>query len=178
MIEIKLIDESLKGDINLPNEPFLINGKFVVSLKNGNWSHEILLYSEKDIRQMTFPNEKYDFNDMNNTIFIGAYDENKCVGLCILQQAMFKYMYLYDLKVNCDYRKKHIGKMLIDKAKEVALKEGYKGIYTEAQDNNLGACLFYLKNGFEIGGFDSKLYNFTPQEEKSEIYFYLDIVND
>ena len=49
------------------------------------------------------------------------------------------------------------------------------GIYTEAQDNNLGACLFYLKSGFIIGGIDTKIYSFTPQENKKDIIFYLDI---
>jgi len=61
--------------------------------------------------------------------------DSKCVGLAIMQQAFFKYMYLYDLKVNSDYRSKDIGTMLIDKCKEVAAEQGYRGIYTQGQDN-------------------------------------------
>ena len=38
----------------------------------------------------------------------------------------------------------------------------------------LGACLFYLKNGFRIGGFDTEVYQGTRQEGKADIYFYLD----
>lgn len=71
-------------------------------------------------------------------------------------------------------RKYGVSKNLIKKAKEVALTKGYKGIYIEAQDNNLGACLSYLKTGFIIGGLDTKIYSFTPHEEKN-IIFYLDI---
>ena len=88
---------------------------------------------------------------------------------------MLKYMYLYDLKVNLDYRGLQIGKKLIEKSKEIAVKQGYKGIYTQGQDNNLGACLFYLKNGFVIGGLDTHVYTGTSQEGKSDILFYLDV---
>ena len=37
---------------------------------------------------------------------------------------------------------------------EEARNQGMRGVYTIGQDNNLSACLFYLKQGFEIGGFD------------------------
>lgn len=125
---------------------------------------------------MCFPDENYDYDKLStNSVFVGAYDGDECIGLAILQQAMLKYMYLYDLKVNAEYRGKHIGTMLIEKSKEMALEQGYRGIYTQGQDNNLGACLFYLKNGFVIGGLDTHVYTGTLQEGKSDILFYLDI---
>ncbi len=45
-------------------------------------------------------------------------------------------MYLYDLKVNRKYRGQHIGKLLIQKANEIAVQNGYCGLYTQGQDNN------------------------------------------
>ena len=65
--------------------------------------------------------------------------------------------------------------MLIEKSKETALEQGYRGIYTQGQDNNLGACLFYMKNGFVIGGLDTHVYTGTSGDGKSDILFYLDI---
>lgn len=59
--------------------------------------------------------------------------------------------------MNADYRGKHIGTLLIEKAKEVSRENNYNGIYTQGQDNNLGACLFYLKNGFRNGGIDTNI---------------------
>lgn len=91
-----------------------------------------------------------------------------------MRQAFFRYMYLYDLKVNSRYRRMGVARALIEKAKAIAKDNGYGGIYTQAQDNNLGACLFYLKTGFVIGGFDTHVYRGTPQEGKKDIYFYLD----
>ena len=77
--------------------------------------------------------------------------------------------------MNREYRGKGAAAMLIEAAKRVALERGYKGIYTIGQDNNLGACLFYLKSGFRIGGLDTEVYKGTNQEGKKDIYFYLDI---
>ena len=121
---------------------------------------------------MCFPEESYDYDAMcKNSIFIGAYDGDICIGLAIMQHAFFEYM--YDLKVNEEYRRRGIAKRLLDKAEEIALAEKYIGIYTQGQDNNLGACLFYIKSGFCIGGFDSNNQG-TKQEGKADIIFYRD----
>ena len=61
-----------------------------------------------------------------------------------------------------------------DKAKKIAAEKGYRGIYTQGQDNNLGACLFYTKYGFRIGGLDTEVYKGTSQDGKADIIFYYD----
>ena len=175
MFEIRIIDADHKQDINIPNEPFSLFGRMIPSYINEQWTYSIIHFKEEEICEMCFPDENYDYDNLSkNSIFVGAYEGDKCIGLAILQHAMMKYMYLYDLKVNMDYRGLQIGKMLIEKSKQVAVKQGYKGIYTQGQDNNLGACLFYLKNGFVIGGLDTHVYVGTSQEGKSDILFYLD----
>ena len=73
-----------------------------------------------------------------------------------------------------DERPADIGRMLIERSKEIAKAHGYNGIYTIGQDNNLAACLFYINCGFNIGGVDTNVYKGTSQEGKSDIYFYLD----
>ena len=64
--------------------------------------------------------------------------------------------------------------MLIRACLEKANTEHMKGIFTIGQDNNLSACLFYINQGFKIGGFDNNVYQGTPQEGKADIVFYLD----
>lgn len=175
MLEIRIIDVEHKQDINIPNEPFLLFGRMIPSYTNEQWQNSIVRFREDEISETCFPDENYDYDKLSKTsVFVGAYDSNKCIGLAILQQAMMKYMYLYDLKVNRNYRGQQIGKMLIDKSKEVAVSQGYKGLYTKGQDNNLGACLFYLKNGFVIGGLDTHVYVGSSQERTSDILFYFD----
>ena len=176
MIEIKLIDEGHKQDINISNQPFTLWGRMVPSYQDEKWSYTVEKFAPEDVSEMCFPDEDYDFEKMSgNSTFIGAYDGGKCIGLAIMQEGFLKYMYLYDLKVDGSCRSQGIGALLIEKAKEVAREKGYRGIYTQGQDNNLSACLFYLKQGFHIGGLDTDVYKGTSQEGKSDILFYLDI---
>lgn len=175
MIEIRIIDEKRKQDINIPNEPFLLFGRMIPSYCNERWQYEIVYNDKAEISEMCFPNENYDYEAMkSNSVFIGAYDGEDCIALAILQDALMKYMYLYDLKVSNKYRHQGIASALIQKAKEVCIDKGYRGLYTQGQDNNLSACLLYIKSGFYIGGFDSNVYKGTLQEGKADIIFYLD----
>lgn len=176
MIEIKLIDEANKRDINLPNQPFLLWGRMAVSRQDGQWGHTVEKLPAKELREMCFPDEDYDFAAMSQDhTFIGAYDGGRCVGLAVMEEYFFSYMYLLDLKVDKACRGQGVGGLLLEKAKEVARGKNYRGIYTQGQDDNLSACLFYLKHGFHIGGLDTDVYKGTAQEGKADILFYLDI---
>lgn len=177
MITTKIITETNKDDIRLKNQPFKLFGLLLPSYNNGKWDHTELLFPAENVTEMCFPDEDYDFAQMSKTsVFVGAYDGDRCVGLTVLQQAFFRYMYLYDLKVDLDYRGQGVGKLLIEAAKQEAVRQGYRGLYTQGQDNNLGACRFYLKAGFEIGGLDTRVYGGTVQEHKKDILFYCDAV--
>lgn len=175
MIVTRLITQEHQEDIRLKNRPFQLFGLLLPSYNNGKWEHTELLFPAENVTEMCFPDENYDFEEMSrSSVFVGAYDREKCVGLAILQEDFFKYMYLYDLKVEPDYRGQGIGRLLIEKSKETAIRRGYRGLYTQGQDNNLGACRFYLKTGFEIGGINTHIYKGTPQEHKKDILFYCD----
>ena len=175
MISIKEIGKERERDIDLPNEPFPLIGKLLPSYTNGVWSYTVSENAAGERSQMTFPDEHYRYDELKkNSVFLGAYDGDKCVGLAILQEAPMKYMYLYDFKVSSPYRGRGVAAALITKAKEICLKKGYRGIYTQAQDNNVIACKFYLKSGFYIGGIDTNVYKGTLQEGKTDILLYLD----
>lgn len=172
MIEIRAINNNDIKNLKINNEPFDIVGTINISRIDNKWSHKINYYDKSSIYTMTFPNEIYTENELNDIIFIGAFDDDKCVGLAVLTNSPFKYIYLSDLKVNNECRHQQIGSKLITKCKEIANEKGYSGIYTICQDNNVGAFLFYLKSGFIIGGYDDKIYNHTSQENKGDIILY------
>ena len=174
MIEIKTVTAEHKADINIPNEPFRLFGKLLPSYRDGKWTYEVLRFPPEKVAEQCFPDENYDYDAMQDSVFLGAYDGDLCVGLAILQPGFFQYMYLYDLKVNKAYRRQHIGRMLMEKAKKVSKENGYRGLYTQGQDSNPGACLFYLHSGFYIGGLDTNVYRHTSQEGKADIIFYCD----
>lgn len=173
MIEIRRITKENARDLNLKNEPFVMPGKFIPELRDGVWSYRTELFETP--QSMVFPNENYDFEEANKKgIIFGAYENGQCIGVAIFEDYWLKYMYLYDLKVNSAARGKGVGKALIRAGMEAAKERGYIGLYTQAQDNNLNTCMFYLHAGFAIGGFDNHVYNGTSQQGKADIIFYLD----
>lgn len=175
MADIRIIGEDCREDINLPNEPFRLIGRMIPSYTNGRWSYDVCRRKEEDITEMRFPDENYRYDEMkDDSVFIGAYDQDRCVGLAVLRDACFRYMYLYDLKTSREYRRQGVATALLEKAKEACRARGYSGIYTIGQDDNLSACLFYIKAGFCIGGFDTRVYHGTAQEGKADVIFYLD----
>ena len=171
MIEICQITKERAQDLRLPNERFSQPGRFIPALKDGCWSYRTEPFEPG--MTMIFPNENYDFEEITaNGVAFGAYEDGKCIGLAIYQKSFFKHLYLYDLKVCAAARGKGVGKALIQKGLEAAREMGYIGLYTQGQDNNLNACMFYLHAGFEIGGFDNRVYKGTAQEGKADIIFY------
>lgn len=170
-LTFRQIDAKHAADLNIPNEPFELIGQFMPAFSQGAWSYDLAYFETPTT--MVFPEENYDFAAMTERFLaIGAYLEDICIGLALLEHSPFKYMYLYDLKINSAYRANNIGTALMTASKNAAKAAGYKGIYTIAQDNNLKACLFYLKNGLEIGGVNTHVYKGTKQEDKINIYFY------
>jgi GNAT superfamily N-acetyltransferase len=59
----------------------------------------------------------------------------------------------------CDaLRGKGVGKRLMDKAKEIAVRQNRRAIILETQSCNTNAIGFYLHQGFELIGFDTCCY--------------------
>lgn len=172
-MEIRLIDEEHAADINIPNEPFPLKGRMMVSFNGETWAHTEKLLPPEQVEEMTFPDENYQYQEMKDYVFIGAYAGEECVGLAILTPVFNPCLFLYDLKVRRKMRGRGIGRQLIMAAYRYAVTNGYAGLYTVGQDNNLNACLFYLACGFEIGGLDTKIYENTKQSGKYDIIFYM-----
>ena len=61
--------------------------------------------------------------------------------------------------------------MLLNKAEEWAKQRKLIGMSLEAQDDNLGACRFYMKQGFILGGVDTLKQSYNPTIETT-LYWY------
>ena len=171
-MEIRRITRENVRDLGLPNEPFEMPGRMIVERKDGAWSWRTELFPA--VQTMCFPDEDYDLDRCDQEGFaLGAYEKGNCIGLAVFKKDFFQYLYVYDLKVNAAARGQGAGKALIQAGLEEAKKRGCLGLYLVAQDNNLNACMFYLKAGFTIGGFNNRVYDGTSQEGKSDIFFYL-----
>lgn len=153
------------------NEPFPLFGRMIVRYDGTSWTYTTEEFPPSARSEMVFPEEEYDL-DAADFFYTGAFDEDTCVGLAVWQRDMFRYLYLYDLKVTGAYRRHGVGKLLIDAGMEIARGQGLIGVYTIVQDNNLAAARFYLKSGFAIGGLNTRIYDGTSQADKHDIYLY------
>ncbi|WP_035619015.1 GNAT family N-acetyltransferase [Lacticigenium naphthae] len=170
-MEYRQLSKRDEKTLNMKNEPFDLFGRLIIEREQNRWIHKEELFQKKE--RMTFPDEKMSIEEIEKKGFaIGAYQEDEIVGLAIFHDDWTKYAYLHDLKVKGSYRQQGIAGNLIEKGLWQAKKQGYAGLYTIAQDNNLGACRFYLKENFVVGGLNTHGYNHTAQEGKADIYFY------
>lgn len=79
-----------------------------------------------------------------------------CIEVC--PEEWSNRLMVTELWVSEELRGKGIGKMLMDKAKEVAVRQGRRAIILETQSHNTNAIGFYLRQGFEMIGFDTCCY--------------------
>jgi GNAT superfamily N-acetyltransferase len=172
-VHIRQLTAQDTAALQLPNEPFLLHGRMIVTRDDSAWHYRIEETATTTLQ--TFPEEHYQYAEIAEKGFaLGAFTGDVPVGLAIYQAAFFKYLYLDDLKVSQAFRHQGIARQLLAAAIPIAKHHGYAGVSTIGQDNNIDACQFYLANGFRIGGLNTRDYNHTVQEGKSDIYFYWD----
>lgn len=92
MITTKIIDFQHKADINIPNEPFKLLGRILVSYNNGKWDYQLKKYPSEKVTEMCFPDENYDYEAMKDSVFVGAYDDEK---MCRLSDSATRLFQIY-----------------------------------------------------------------------------------
>ncbi len=156
-----------------PSEPFPVIGRLIPALNDGVWSAREQLFDTPTTK--TFPPE-----DRDLTRFIGSedrklflyYDGDVCAGLIRVRAGWNRYAFIEDLAVRAAYRGRGVGTALLRHAEQWATSRALPGMTLEAQDVNLIACRFYLKNGYAIGGVDTRLYAHFDTRDETAIFFY------
>ena len=79
-----------------------------------------------------------------------------CIEVC--PEEWSNRLLVTELWVSEELRGQGLGKRLMDRAKEVAVRQGRRAVILETQSCNTGAIGFYLHEGFELIGFDTCCY--------------------
>ena len=167
---------SLKNihDINKPNHPFCVIGKIIPVFQNGMWSFTECIF-EKPYEKY-YPNDDEEYNtyidNSEKTVFF-CYDDINCIGQIRLRKYWNNYAFIEDIAVSQNNRGKGIGTQLIKKAVEWAKSKNLIGLMLETQDNNLLACRFYSKIGFQIGAVDTMLYTDFDNADEKAVFWYM-----
>lgn len=117
--------------------------------------------------------DEYDFPDSlyqphwQNAEAYGVLDGEELIGAVeICPEGWSNRLAVTELWVKDGYRKKGVGKALMNKAKEICLDRNHRVIMLETQSCNANAIGFYLHEGFELIGFDSCCYTNADIERK------------
>ena len=175
-VEIIQLDENTKTYLPHKQQPFDIIGRFIPIYDGEKWSYKEKLCNEN--RQKTYEDEVIDPNDYiendEQAIFM-ALVENVCVGFIRISTCWFGNAYIEDVSIDASYRHLGIGRKLMDRTVKWCKEHKFSGIALETQDNNLQACRFYTKYGFELCGINTQKYALTKYKDETSLYFYYNL---
>ena len=93
---------------------------------------------------------------------LGAYDDGRLVGYALIEPRRWNHtLWVWEFHVDEAYRRKGIGRLLMEAVVEKARQSGFRCVGLETQNTNVPAISFYRAVGFEIEGIDLSLYTNT-----------------
>ena len=111
-----------------------------------------------DAEKEDFPDSLYQ-DHFENALAFGVKDGKALVAAIeVNEEKWSNRLRVTELWVKEGFRRKGIGKSLMDKAKAVAEENGNRAIILETQTSNVDAIAFYLSQGFGFGGIDLTCY--------------------
>ncbi|WP_396127999.1 GNAT family N-acetyltransferase [Exiguobacterium mexicanum] len=155
-ISIQALNEDSISVVNEANDPFPVIGKIIPSFCDGDWTHEEQLY--ETAHETSFPDDSLDWSAYisgeDKQVFL-AFDETTCIGQIRVVKDWNRFAYIENIAVQKAYRQSGLGHLLMKAAETWAKEQSLLGLSLEAQNDNVIACRFYAKEGFELGGVDT-----------------------
>jgi len=93
-----------------------------------------------------------------------AFVEGQLAGQAMVMQHFNRLAMVFDIRVQVGLRRGGVGEELIAACRDWALRQGLGGLVAETSDTNPGACQFFEKCGFRLGGVDRMRYAALPDQ--------------
>ncbi|WP_406699519.1 GNAT family N-acetyltransferase [Singulisphaera sp. Ch08] len=172
---IKAPDELTVGDARKLDDSYLVESELRVFAEDGVIHYEVVPVTPYVKSYADDGVSDYHRHGPDEAVFL-AFLDGTVVGRIVLSEGWNRYAWIEDITVDARCRRAGIGRALMDRAIAWATERGLPGIRLETQSNNVPACIFYEKYGFELGGFDRHLYR-GLDEATTEIalFWYLPI---
>lgn len=173
-ISINEINQHNLQDTGKCDSSFTVDTLLVLSAENNNIQFNTLSTSPY---KKKYPVEKIDYSlylsRPDRTVFL-AYCDQSIAGEIRLRRNWNFYAYIEEIVVDVDFRKRGIGRKLIQTGIQWAKNKNLPGVMLESQNNNVPACRLYQSCGFELGGFDRYLYRgIDPSTQEIALYWYI-----
>lgn len=111
--------------------------------------------------------------DPSRAVFAAARDD-RLVGFLAVAPHWNGYALIHELAVDLSARQRGVARRLMDQAVAWARSRKLAGLTLETQSNNVPACRFYSRYGFELGGHDRWLYRaLDPTTREVALFWYL-----
>jgi len=176
MMEITIAEIGIHNlqDANKCHEPFTVDSALVLSAENGTIRHTVVSVSPYEKR---YPPNEIDYtayiDNSDQTVFF-AYSGEELAGELVIRRWWNNFAYIEDITVKTTFKRQGVGRALVERAIRWAKDRRLPGLMLETQNNNVAACRFYERCGFEIGGFDRHLYRaIHPNLSEIALYWYL-----
>lgn len=100
-----------------------------------------------------------------------ALDGDEAVGVVATQhEAWNRHVVIWHLYVSGSYRRRGIGRRLVNTALSAAREAGSRTAWLETSNVNLPAVRAYERLGFRLCGLDTSLYDATPSEGEVALF--------
>jgi streptothricin acetyltransferase len=172
-IVIKEIDHYNRNDVNRCDGAFTVDSRLILTAENGVIQFTVISTPPYLKR---YPLDEVDFaayiNNPGKTVFL-AYLDDQIAGQLRLSRYWNGYAYIEDIVVDSRFRRRGVGRELIQQAMQWAKDQQLAGVMLETQNNNVAACRLYERCGFELSGFDRRLYQgLHPGTDEIALYWY------
>jgi len=153
---------------------FKVHSKLVLNAENGRINYTLLDVDPyiKQYWDEEFDSKSYIDNPDKITFF--AYLDENPIGQIRIQKHWNAYAYIEDITVEPEYRRRGVGRALMEQAIDWARRKNFPGVMLETQNNNVAGCHLYASCGFKLYGFDSYSYKgLDPSTDEIALYWYL-----
>jgi ribosomal protein S18 acetylase RimI-like enzyme len=153
---------------------FTVASRLVPTAQEGRITYTIIPAGPYEKR---YPREAVDYagyvDQPDRAVYL-AFIEAQLAGEIRLGRWWNGFAYIEDLAVEPGLRRRGVGRALIEQAVAWTKAGGFPGIMLETQDINVPACMLYASCGFELSGFDRRLYEaLAPETDETALYWYL-----
>ena len=173
-ITLREIDSDNLHDANQCDTAFTVDSKLVLRAEN-----DIISYSVVEVEpyQKSYVFQKKDYSgyvsNPDKTIYF-AYIDGQLAGQIDIAKHWNGYAWIDDFAVDVLFRRRGVGRALMQQVADWAKAKYLPGIMLETQNNNVPACRFYETFGFRLYGFDTQLYTaLDPIKDEIALYWYL-----
>lgn len=166
------------GKVDVSPQSFPVVGKFFPTFSQGKWGYNETVFPQpagtKTNHSLGQESLELYAKGGNRALFL-AQGGDAYLGHIAAEKDFMGWAYVEALEVAARYRGGGTGTALIRQAIRWAKDRDLAGLRLETQDNNLMACRFYLKQGFQVGGVDYLRYHTlpAPKNQEAAVFFYL-----